>query len=101
MRIAVLGAGLIGRLLAWQCLEKGHQITIFDKGEKYACAFVAAGMISPFAEVLEREPQILDWGVVHYNCGLNSLMHSTKKKNPSSFNKAEHFMLLIPKHKTI
>ncbi|MEQ5802323.1 glycine oxidase ThiO [Halomonas sp. H10-9-1] len=76
-RIAVAGAGLLGRLLAWQLLRDGHAVTLYDAGDLAtppAAAWTAAGMVAPLAETvvgerciyamgrvaLERWPQWLD-----------------------------------------
>ena len=61
----IAGAGLLGRLLAWQLLRAGHKVTLFDKdtinGE--ACAGrVAAAMLAPFSESVSCEREIFDWG---------------------------------------
>lgn len=61
----IAGAGLLGRLLAWQLLRAGHRVTLFDQdtidGELCA-ARVAAAMLAPFSESISCEPQIFDWG---------------------------------------
>lgn len=65
MNIGIAGAGLIGRLLAWQLLRRGHQVTLFDRdcadGELSA-ARVAAAMLAPYSEVVHGERAIFDWG---------------------------------------
>ena len=51
---AVVGAGIAGRLLAWRLLSLGYQVTIYDKlatSDQSSCSHVAAGMLSPYAEV--------------------------------------------------
>ncbi len=66
MHIGIAGAGLMGRLLGWQLLRAGHQVTLFDRdhidGEASA-ARVAAAMLAPFSEVVNCERQIFDWGL--------------------------------------
>jgi glycine oxidase len=57
MRIGIAGAGLMGRLLAWQLARAGHEVTVCDpasgpeRGEQCAAGFTAAGMLSPLAEL--------------------------------------------------
>ncbi len=55
----------MGRLLAWQLLRRGHQVTLFDRdcadGELSA-ARVAAAMLAPYSEVVHGERPIFDWG---------------------------------------
>lgn len=66
MKITVIGAGLLGRLLAWQLLEHGCQVQLIDKdhGEaKQSAAYVAAAMLAPFTELLDAdEPEIYHQG---------------------------------------
>lgn len=55
MKIAVAGAGLLGRLLAFQLARAGHEVHVFDPaahGEaRGAAGWTAAGMLSPVAEL--------------------------------------------------
>lgn len=56
--IAIAGAGLAGRLLAWTLARSGHRVEVFDASPgpgpafdaQGAAAFSAAGMLSPLAE---------------------------------------------------
>jgi len=64
-RIGIAGAGIAGRLLAWQLARLGHAVDVFDPAPDAlapgnaarhgAAAFTAAGMLSPLAE-LENAP---------------------------------------------
>lgn len=58
MKIAVVGAGIAGRLTAWQCMQQfpNAKLTVFDKtsGQEGVCSYVAAGMLAPISE-LETE----------------------------------------------
>ncbi len=64
--VGIVGAGLVGRLLALECLQRGWNVTLFDQdtraGEK-SCGWVAAGMIAPFTELESSEPLILKLGI--------------------------------------
>ena len=59
MEIGIAGAGLLGRLLAWQLARAGHRVSVFDPAPDAlppgdgprAAAFTAAGMLSPLAEM--------------------------------------------------
>lgn len=65
-RIAILGAGLIGRLVALQLHRSGCDVTLFDKGDKGAsqsAAYAAAGLLTPLGESLHCEPNIVQMGV--------------------------------------
>lgn len=77
-QIAILGGGLVGRLLAWRlAVSYQHQdngikntITVFEKGRlapdqnntEKAAAFTAAAMISPTSEVVSSELAIYQLG---------------------------------------
>lgn len=61
----IVGAGLLGRLLAWQLLRRGRRVTLFDADdmEHSRCAgWSAAGMVSPLSEAVVSERPIYDMG---------------------------------------
>ncbi|MBN8432116.1 glycine oxidase ThiO [Microbulbifer salipaludis] len=71
LNIALAGAGLMGRLLAWRMSEKGQQVSLFESGslEKPAGAcHTAAGMISPLSELFHCPLPI-------YQLGMQSLQY--------------------------
>lgn len=66
LSIAIAGAGLLGRLLAWRLLKLGHRVRLFDDGDFHhsrSAAHTAAAMISPLSEVVVSERAIYDMGV--------------------------------------
>lgn len=65
MNLAVVGAGIAGRLLSWRLAELGYSVTLFDKNskqEQVACSFAAAGILSPLAELEMAEADIYRLG---------------------------------------
>ena len=67
MNIAIVGAGLLGRLISWRLLqqEETNNITLFDldfSGENSA-AIVAAAMLAPLSELVTSEPVVADKGM--------------------------------------
>ena len=65
MNIAIVGSGLVGRVLALNLLKDGHTLTLFDKESKEgvtAAGFTAAGMLAPFAELETAESIIFEYG---------------------------------------
>ncbi|HXE20821.1 MAG TPA: glycine oxidase ThiO [Rhodoferax sp.] len=63
---AVLGAGLMGRLLAVQLAHAGHQVELFDAGGPQAdgaAARVAAAMLAPLAESAVTEASVVQMGL--------------------------------------
>lgn len=69
-RIGIAGAGLLGRLLAWQLSRAGHAVEVFDAAPgpqarfdgHGAAAFSAAGMLSPLAELDKAAPALARLG---------------------------------------
>ena len=66
MQIAIAGAGVMGRLLAWQLARAGHRVCVVDPAggptEPGATGFTAAGMLSPLAEQEHAGPDIAALG---------------------------------------
>ncbi len=64
-RAGIVGAGIQGRLLAWQLARQGWQITLFDKQSvqgQGVCSHAAGGMLSPVVESLSQDPLIFELG---------------------------------------
>ncbi len=70
MRIGIAGAGVLGRLAAFQLSQAGHQVSVFEAGEQpspgpdrlRAAGWTAAGMLSPIAEMECGGPLVRDLG---------------------------------------
>jgi len=61
----ILGAGLLGRLLAVTLARQGHTVAIYDKGGplgEHSAARVAGGMIAPLAESAVAEHGVVRMG---------------------------------------
>ncbi len=66
MKAAIVGAGLVGRLLAWRLQRAGWQLDIFEQSaaeDNASCAYVAAGMLAPIAELDKSVPLIAEMGL--------------------------------------
>lgn len=66
MNIVILGAGLMGRLLACQLARAGHTLELFDAGGPEAltsAARAAAAMLAPLAESAITEDSVVQMGV--------------------------------------
>jgi len=65
MNIGIAGAGLLGRLMAWQLLSQGQRVTLFDSdtvtGEASA-GMVAAATLAPYSELLRAESVVFSKG---------------------------------------
>jgi len=68
--IGIAGAGLLGRLLAYQLARAGQSVDVFDPAASerpsfdghQAAAFTAAGMLSPLAELDNSSPEVAALG---------------------------------------
>ncbi len=66
MKIAILGAGLMGRLLACQLARTGHSLEVFDAGgpdARNSAAYAAAAMLAPLAESAVAEDPVTRMGL--------------------------------------
>ncbi|WP_089339516.1 FAD-dependent oxidoreductase [Burkholderia singularis] len=62
---AVLGGGLVGRLIAWRLALAGHRVSLYERGDAAgtsSAAWVAAAMLAPLAEAASAERFITDLG---------------------------------------
>ncbi|MEX3581711.1 MAG: FAD-dependent oxidoreductase [Burkholderia sp.] len=63
--IAVLGGGLVGRLIAWRLAGLGMRLALHERGDAAgsgAAAWVAAAMLAPLAEAASAELLITELG---------------------------------------
>ncbi len=61
----VLGAGIMGRLLAWQLALAGHRVTVYEAGgadAQSSPARIAAAMLAPLAESAITEASVVEMG---------------------------------------
>jgi len=67
MKVGIAGAGLLGRLLAFELARAGHAVTVFDPAanaeSKVAAGWTAAGMLSPMAELETANLAVFEQGV--------------------------------------
>ncbi|MDP1565064.1 MAG: glycine oxidase ThiO [Polaromonas sp.] len=74
MHIGIAGAGLLGRLLAFELARTGHSVEVFDpapgpqapaagSGPAYAAGWTAAGMLSPTAELESADDNVFALGL--------------------------------------
>lgn len=61
MHVAIAGAGLAGRLLAWRLLRTGHRVSLFDaaaRDDTQSAAMTAAAMLAPLAELAVADADV-------------------------------------------
>ena len=71
MHIGIAGAGLLGRLLAFELARAGHSVEVFDPASGpqapeagvYAAGWTAAGMLSPTAELESADENVFALGL--------------------------------------
>lgn len=66
LSIGIAGAGLLGRLLAWQLSLQDHRVQLFDqraRGHDASAAHTAAGMLAPLSEAAASHPSLLPAGL--------------------------------------
>jgi len=65
--VVVVGAGLIGRLVAWRLATEGYKITVVDKSSRnsrISAGLTAAAMMAPYTESVCREKLVCDIGLI-------------------------------------
>ena len=71
MKVAIIGAGLVGRLLAWRLNELQHniQITLIDQHDRdfFGTGLIAAAMVAPFTEAVSTEAITQTVGLCSYS----------------------------------
>lgn len=63
--IVVIGAGLVGRLMALSLVNQGHQVTLIDKDNRQghqSAAYAAAGLLTPLGEAMHAQANIVEMG---------------------------------------
>ena len=70
MTIAIIGAGITGLYLAWKLVEKGHQVTVFEKKEKIgkeACSGLFSERILDFIPESQKLIQNqIEYCLIHF-----------------------------------
>ncbi len=64
--IGIVGSGIVGLLIGYNFSKLGHKVTIFEKENKdnfKNCSMTAAGMLSPFCELIHSDKKIFDLGL--------------------------------------
>ena len=61
--LGIIGGGVIGLSVAWQCLRAGWNVTVLERDERgRGTSSIAAGMLAPEAEVDFGEEQVMKLG---------------------------------------
>jgi glycine oxidase len=99
MKIGIAGAGLLGRLLAFESARAGHAVTVFDPadgpGHRVAAGWTAAGMLSPMAELETANLAVFEQGVRSLALwqGIVSLLQDIVPSHPVMFKQLGSLLL--------
>ena len=63
MKAGIVGAGIMGRLLAFALYHAGWQVSIFEQQDENNCSMAAAGLLTPVAELAKAELIIFQMGM--------------------------------------
>lgn len=66
MKIAIIGAGIMGRMLAWQMVQAGFRPALFEREslrEGSAASYTAAGMLAPYSELASADDFVFRLGM--------------------------------------
>ena len=82
MNIAVVGAGICGSVMAYECIQLGHNVTVFEQDmSKQSCSFTAAGMLAPMAELESANTHVYELGLRSLALWPNIISHLTKQNH--------------------
>lgn len=84
INIGIVGAGIMGRMLGLALNEQGYVVTLFEKqaiSHPKNCSYVAAGMLSPYAELHCAQPSL----IAVFEAAINLWPKYIKKLNEKIF----------------
>ncbi|WP_161597672.1 FAD-dependent oxidoreductase [Fluviispira multicolorata] len=67
MRVGIIGAGVLGRLIAIDLFKRNYKVTLYDKGDIFSsksCSATAAGMLAPWSEAYESTQIAFELGII-------------------------------------
>ncbi len=64
-RVLIVGGGVVGLSTAWYCLQRGHEVTVVDRGPERSdgCSYGNAGMIVPSHFIPLAAPGVIRMGL--------------------------------------
>ena len=63
MKAGIVGAGIMGQLLALNLLNTGWDVTLFDHNDGINCSMAAAGLLTPISELVKNDLVVCDLGI--------------------------------------
>lgn len=86
LRVAIIGAGVIGRFTAWRLAERGASVVLYDRNHETtsgACSLAAAGLLSPLTEAIHAGSAILSSGIEALNLWQSAIERLSPKPESS------------------
>ena len=70
MKVCIVGAGVMGRLLAFYFVKMGYEVSVFEQfsSEPLNCSFASAGLLTPVSELEKSDPVIYQLGQEAMDC---------------------------------
>jgi glycine oxidase len=101
VKIGIIGAGIMGRLIAIELLKKNYLISLFEKDDilsSHSCAATAAGMLAPWSEATESTDLVFELGL--YSLDLwPEILNSINSSDLFMRNGTAHLALYREKYK--
>lgn len=96
MKAGIVGGGIMGQLLALVLMNANWQVSLFDDG-KESCSQVAAGLLTPIAELENSDPVIYELGLISLKKYWPELLNFLKE--PIYFRNQGSLLLSHPRDK--
>ncbi len=100
MKIAIVGAGIQGSLIAFYATNAGFDVTLFDENnpnEPSTCSYAAAGLLTPTAELEKSTADIFQCGIDGLNIHWPAILAALNK--PIFFQKIGSLLVSHPNDK--
>ncbi|MDO7645550.1 MAG: FAD-dependent oxidoreductase [Reinekea forsetii] len=97
MKVAIVGAGVMGRLAALKLIGAQHRVTLFEAqsfDHPQGAAAISAGMISPLSEAVHAPPEVVRLGLQSHSLWPDALSQ-LRELDP------EHHPVFFQQHGTV
>jgi len=96
--VLIIGDGIIGRSVAFDCVRAGYQTTILTKNQPYSATQAAGGMLTPSAEIETAEKVLIQFA--QESCSrYPSFVTEVEKASELTCEYSRHGTLLLALHR--